>query len=107
MSLVFLNGEYKRLEDAVISPLDRGFTFGEGVYEVLPVFSGKIFRLDEHLKRLNDSLEAIYIENPYTLRQWKNILNVLLEKNSSGEKQSIYVQVTRGLMNGHIITRIS
>ena len=97
MSLVFLNGEYIPLGDARISPLDRGFTFGEGVYEVLPVFSDDIFRLDEHLNRLNDSLAAIYIENPYTSQQWKEILSDLLKKNSSDKKRSVYVQVTRGV----------
>ena len=64
MQTVYLNGEYLPLEEARVSVLDRGFTFGDGVYEVLLVHRRKIFRLNEHLKRLDNSLAAIYMDNP-------------------------------------------
>jgi len=68
------------------------------VYEVLPVFHGKIFRLDEHLRRLENSLAAILISNPYTRDQWQNICMDVLQRNYAGEKQSsVYIQVTRGV----------
>ncbi len=96
MSLVYLNGEYMPLEEAKISVLDRGFTFADGVYEVIPVYKQNIFCLDSHIKRLDNSLTAIYMENPFSLNQWEEILNELI-KNNTDEFQSLYVQVTRGI----------
>jgi len=96
MSLVYLNGEYMPLEEAKVSVLDRGFTFADGVYEVIPVYKQQIFCLDAHIKRLDNSLTAIYMENPFSLSQWEEILNELI-KNNTDEFQSLYVQVTRGV----------
>ncbi|MCH8845757.1 MAG: D-amino acid aminotransferase [Proteobacteria bacterium] len=98
--IVYLNGQYLPIEDAKISVLDRGFTFGDGVYEVIPVYKGHIFRMREHLERLNNSLDEVYIDRPYTLEQWQEILCKLVEKNSgknTGNDLSLYMQVTRGI----------
>ena len=97
MRIVYLNGEYLPQEKACISVFDRGFTFGEGVYEVIPVFSGCLFRLEEHVQRLQSSLSAIDIKNPYTLAEWQAIFTKLLEQNPARGDQSVYVQVTRGV----------
>ncbi len=98
--IVYLNGQYLPIEDAKISVLDRGFTFGDGVYEVIPVYKGHIFRMREHLERLNNSLDEVYIDRPYALEQWQEVLRELIEKNSgknTGNDQSLYMQVTRGI----------
>ena len=63
MSLVYLNGEFKPIEEASVSVLDRGFTFGDGVYEVIPIFNRKIFRFSEHIMRLENSLREIYMSS--------------------------------------------
>ncbi len=76
--------------------LDRGFVFGDGVYEMIPAFAGKAFRLRRHLHRLNDSLLATRIENPYSTVAWQQILESLLQKNEPGNS-ALYVQVTRGV----------
>jgi D-alanine transaminase len=96
MSTVFLNGEYIPLEKACIHVMDRGFIFADGVYEVIPVFNQHIFRLDEHLQRLNKSLNAVYIENPYNNSAWYDILNTLIKSDNVPDK-SLYIQVTRGI----------
>lgn len=97
MSVVYLNGGFLPLEEARISVVDRGFTFSDGVYEVLPVFYGKIFRFNEHLERLDNSLSAIRIINPHSRDEWREICENILERNPSIEGQSIYIQVTRGV----------
>ena len=99
-SIVYLNGQYLPIEEAKISVLDRGFTFGDGVYEVIPVYNGHIFRLKEHIERLNNSLDEIFMHKPYQMDKWEKILHELLDKNSEkypAEDQSIYMQVTRGV----------
>jgi D-alanine transaminase len=96
MHTVYLNGEYLPLEEARISVLDRGFTFGDGVYEVLLVCNRKIFRLDEHLKRLDNSLSEIYMNNPLKRNEWNVIMSRLIKSNPANE-QSLYLQVTRGV----------
>lgn len=96
MVIVYLNGEFLPLEDARISVLDRGFTFGDGVYEVLPVYRRQIFRLNEHLSRLDNSLTSIHMLNPLTLEQWREILMTLVERCPE-DNQSLYVQITRGV----------
>ena len=96
MSIVYLNGEFLPLEEAKISVLDRGFTFGDGVYEVFLVYQRKIFRFAEHLARLNNSLAAIHMENPLTTEEWEKILTTLVAKNPAND-QSLYLQVTRGI----------
>lgn len=94
--IVYLNGEYKAISEACVSVLDRGFLFGDGVYEVMPAFGGQLLRLDSHLQRLQNSLDGIRLKNPLTKQAWETMLNQLLEKNA-GEDQTIYLQVTRGI----------
>ena len=96
MPIAYLNGAFLPLEEARISPLDRGFIFGDGVYEVIPVFGRHILRLREHLSRLKDSLDAIYIRNPHTEAEWGAMVEELLQRNPEGEDRSVYIQVTRG-----------
>ncbi len=95
-SIVYLNGQYLAIEKARISVLDRGFTFGDGVYEMIPVYHGHIFRLKKHIERLNNSLDEVYIERPYDLEQWQEILCELMHQNPA-EDHSLYIQVTRGI----------
>ncbi len=95
MSIVYLNGEFIPSEDATISVLDRGFLFADGVYEVIPVYNGKPFRLDSHLQRLRRSLDAIRLDPPLTDAQWEAVLAALIERNGSGHF-SIYLQISRG-----------
>nr|WP_298728776.1 D-amino acid aminotransferase [uncultured Steroidobacter sp.] len=96
----YLNGEYLALRDARISPLDRGFLFGDSVYEVLPVFGGRMFLFQEHFDRLARSLREIRIDNPHTHAQWRAILDELIARNGSGGDSYIYVQVSRGMEYG-------
>ena len=96
MPVVYLNGDILPLEEARVSVLDRGFTFSDGVYEVLPVISGKIFRLEEHLIRLENSLNSIHINNPYSFEEWKKIFTDVMVRNNYSDCYSLYVQVTRG-----------
>ena len=91
---VYLNGQYLPLNEAKISVLDRGFLFGDGVYEVIPSYSGHLFHFQEHLERLENSLAAIRLTNPYTRKQWLEILTPLLDANFD---QYIYLQITRGV----------
>jgi len=93
---VFLNDEYLPLADAKISVLDRGFLLGDSIYEVIPVFAGRPFRLPHHLQRLNNSLDAIKIENPHTETEWRAIISDLSSQYPD-QDQSIYLQVTRGI----------
>jgi D-alanine transaminase len=96
MTTVYLNGEFKPLADASINVLDRGFTFGDGVYEVIPVFNRKIFRFDEHIQRLENSLKAIYMSNPLSKSDWHSIFSQLIDSVEENN-QSVYLQVTRGV----------
>ncbi len=96
MTTVYINGEFKPLAEASINVLDRGFTFGDGVYEVIPVFNRKIFRFDEHIQRLDKSLKAIYMNNPLTKDECLNIFNQLIDSLDE-TNQSIYLQITRGV----------
>lgn len=95
----YLNGDYVALRDARISPLDRGFLFGDSVYEVLPVFAGRMFLFREHFDRLARSLREIRLENPHSHEQWLGILESLIARNGGGDMY-IYVQVTRGMEFG-------
>ncbi len=95
MNTVYLNGQFIPADQATISPLDRGFLFADGVYEVIPVYHGKPFRLTEHLDRLQYSLSEVSIENPYSHEQWSVIIQQLIDKNNGGH-QGLYLQVTRG-----------
>lgn len=93
---VYLNGRFLPLAEARISPLDRGFLFGDGVYEVIPVYSRRPFRLDEHLKRLLTTLDGIRLTNPQPAEGWQEIVARLVAA-APWEDQSIYLQVTRGV----------
>lgn len=92
---VFLNGEYVPISMAKISVLDRGFIFGDGVYEVIPAYGNKPLRLEEHFSRLANSLSAVRIDNPYTDQQWAEIIDRLLQQYQGD--QSIYLHITRGV----------
>jgi D-alanine transaminase len=91
---VYLNGGYLPLEDAKVSVLDRGFLFGDGVYEVIPAYHGKLFRSDDHWQRLENSLGIVRIANPHSRSEWQAICEPLLDK---AKNQYIYLQVTRGV----------
>ena len=95
MNTAYLNGEFLPLDQARISPLDRGFLFADGVYEVIPAYSGVLFRLQEHLERLERSLHEIQLANPHTRAEWEALLQQLINKNGGGNI-SVYLQITRG-----------
>lgn len=100
MSVVYLNGEYLPLDQAKISVLDRGFLFADGVYEVIPAYGGRLLRMQEHMQRLQNSLDAIRLKNPLSSQQWLSIVEKLLIENPNsgpGEDKSVYLQVTRGV----------
>lgn len=92
---VYLNGDFLPLAEAGVSPLDRGFLYGDGVYEVIPVYSRQPFRIDEHLNRLQATLDGIRLGNPLANKVWKDVVLSLIEA-APWEDQSIYLQVTRG-----------
>ena len=96
MSIVYLNGKFIPAADASISPLDRGFIFADGVYEVIPVYNGHFFRLADHLHRLDHSLAGIRLAQTLDHTKWKEMLAELVEKNGGGD-QSVYIQITRGV----------
>lgn len=93
---IYLNGSFMPLEEARIPVLDRGFIFGDGVYEVIPVYSRRPFRLAEHLKRLQHSLDGIKLKNPHSENEWTDILNELI-RQSKHEDQYLYLHITRGV----------
>lgn len=94
--IIYLNGAFMPLEEARIPVLDRGFIFGDGVYEVIPVYSRRPFRLPEHLRRLQNSLDAIRLPNPLTDAEWAQLIGEIVARNA-GDDQSVYLQVTRGV----------
>ncbi len=94
--MVFLNGRFLPIEEARVPVLDRGFIFGDGVYELVPVYSRVPFRLEEHLARLERSLAETRIRNPYPRREWRDILAQLIARQSFDD-QGVYLQVTRGV----------
>ncbi|MDO8925328.1 MAG: D-amino acid aminotransferase [Sideroxyarcus sp.] len=93
---VYLNGRFMPIEEASVPVLDRGFIFGDGVYEVIPVYSRRAFRMSEHLKRLQHSLDGIKLPNPHSESEWTGILNELIRRNSP-EDQYLYLHITRGV----------
>lgn len=93
---VYLNGKFMPLEQAKVPVLDRGFIFGDGVYDVLTVYGGKPFRAEQHLARLARSLAAIGIENPHRTDEWLAICARLVATEPSAD-QIVYIQVTRGV----------
>lgn len=96
VNLVYLNGDYMPLDEARIPVMDRGFLFGDGVYEVIPAYHGRLFRMREHLQRLERSLQGIGMENPLTCDEWQEILEKLVNQQPEID-QSVYLQVTRGI----------
>ncbi|MGE4594241.1 MAG: aminotransferase class IV [Gammaproteobacteria bacterium] len=94
--MVYLNGKFIEKDKAYVSVMDRGFLFGDSVYEVLPVYKGNIFCIKPHLERLSESLNTIKIPNPHTFEQWRVILQQLIDHHPQHDNQSIYLQVTRG-----------
>ncbi len=95
MSVIYLNGAFMAAEEAHISVMDRGFLFGDGVYEVIPVYNGHLFRLPQHLERLELSLAGIRLANPLSTAQWEELLSQLAARNGGGDL-SLYLQITRG-----------
>lgn len=100
----YLNGDYTTLPNAKISVMDRGFIFGDGIYEVLPVYGGTLFRFEQHMARLSRSLAAVRIPNPMTPVQWAQVAQKLISSyakaNAAAVKdtlQLIYIQITRGV----------
>jgi D-alanine transaminase len=96
MSTVYLNGRLLPIDEAKVPVLDRGFIFGDGVYEVVPVYSRVPFRLEEHLQRLERSLAETGIRNPYARGQWRDTVYRVVDAQPF-EDQSVYFQVTRGV----------
>lgn len=94
--MVYLNGKFILKSEAFISVMDRGFLFGDGVYEVFPVYNGLILGLESHLKRLQKGLDAINIVNPYDKKGWISIINKLISYHQENSKQAIYLQISRG-----------
>ena len=100
----YLNGDYSTLQDAKISVLDRGFIFGDGIYEVVPAYGGKLFRFEHHMARLGRSLAELRIANPLSQQEWHDIAIKLIADYASSTgtatesgNQLIYIQVTRGV----------
>ena len=95
MGTVYLNGRYLPLEEATVSVLDRGFIYGDGVYELIPVYKRRPYRLPQHLARLQNSLDRIRLVNPHSEAQWATIVDALVAKQPFDD-QGVYFQVTRG-----------
>ncbi len=96
MAIAYLNGEWSELDEAKVSVFDRGFMFGDGIYEVMAVYDGTVFTLDEHLVRLNRSLDNIRLASPHSDSEWRELIETAVDK--SGEKIAyLYLQVTRGV----------
>ncbi|MGH8260714.1 MAG: D-amino acid aminotransferase [Steroidobacteraceae bacterium] len=95
LPICYLNGAYLPLAQARISPLDRGFLYADGAYEVMPVYAGRPFRLADHCARLGRSLAELRMDDPLTAAQWRTMLGTLIERNGGGD-QYVYWQVTRG-----------
>lgn len=96
LDTVYLNGQFLKLKDAKISVLDRGFLFGDAVYEAIPVYNGKPFQAKAHLLRLNESLHAIKMKRIAKVDLWLDIIHQLIEKNA-GDNCQLYIQITRGV----------
>jgi D-alanine transaminase len=95
MQTVYLNGAFMPIDEARVSPMDRGFLFGDGAYEVIPVYSRRAFRLAEHLKRLQSTLSGIRLSNPHQDHEWQGLIAAVIARNQP-EDQSIYLHVSRG-----------
>jgi len=93
--MIYLNGAFLPLAEARISVMDRGFLFGDGVYEVVPVYSRRPFRLEQHLQRLANSLSGIRLTNPHSVAEWSALIDRIIAA-APGEDQQVYLQITRG-----------
>jgi D-alanine transaminase len=105
-TLCYLNGQYGPLAETKVSVLDRGFIFGDGVYEVAPVYGRRLFRFDEHMARLSRSLAKLRIPNPYPRELWlERIRHLVADLAVHGhEDQLVYIQVTRGVaLRDHVM----
>jgi len=99
--LVYLNGAITPLSEAKVSVLDRGFIFGDGVYEVVPIYGRKLFRFEQHVARLFRNLNAIGIQNPHSKDEWRTLIDLVVVEHPSDD-QMVYLQVTRGVApRGH------
>ncbi len=94
--MIYLNGKWMPIEEACVPVLDRGFIFGDGVYEVIPAYSRKPFRLNRHLNRLQHSLDGIRLKNPFSNAEWEQLLEQVIASNE-GEDQYLYLHITRGV----------
>ncbi len=102
-TLCYLNGDYTPLNQAKVSVLDRGFLFGDGIYEVVPVYGRSVFRFDEHMARLDRSLAKIRIVNPHSPAQWHERCQRLIDSHPADD-QLIYLQITRGVaLRDHVM----
>ena len=102
-SLCYLNGDYGPLAEAKVSVLDRGFVFGDGIYEVLPIYARRVFRFDDHMARLERNLGKVRIANPHTRAEWLAHCRKLVAALSSDD-QLVYIQVTRGVaLRDHVM----
>lgn len=109
----YLNGEFTRLPDARISVMDRGFIFGDGVYEVIPVYAGRPFRMAQHMRRLERSLQELRIPNPMSQAQWTQLVAELVQRlarqqgrEAAQSDQLVYLQITRGVaMRDHVMPK--
>jgi D-alanine transaminase len=103
--LAHFNGQLVPLDQIHISPLDRGFLFGDGVYEVVPAYGGKLLRAHEHFARLQRSMDEIGLANPYTAEGWVDAVKALLAHHPGD--QAVYIQVTRGVppKRDHVIPK--
>ena len=106
-TLCYLNGEYGSLRDTKVSVLDRGFIFGDGVYEIIPAYGGRLFRFDEHMARLGRSLGKLRIPNPLKPEQWlersRRLASALMAQGHAPD-QLVYIQVTRGVaLRDHVM----
>jgi D-alanine transaminase len=99
LATAYLNGEFLPIEQAAISPLDRGFLFGDAVYEVIPVRSAEPSLLDAHLQRLERNLNALRISNPHSQTEWRILIEELASRNGGGNL-AIYIQISRGADSG-------
>jgi D-alanine transaminase len=102
-SICHLNGQTTRLRDAKVSVLDRGFIFGDGIYEVIPVYGRRLFRFDEHMARMARGLAKVRIPNPHTREGWLALVRELVAAGDSDD-QLVYIQISRGVaMRDHVM----
>jgi D-alanine transaminase len=97
LTIAWINDQWLPLSEARISPMDRGFLFGDGIYEVIPSYGGKMVGFDWHMQRLQNGLDAIAIPNPLAIKTWYQQLTRLIQDNGAGNL-GVYLQVTRGVV---------